>query len=94
MTCLLLLALLLMLRTRNNTDGKKLEIFFGAALYYGDIYNYIISAIKSICGILYRSCTTFKSTFHQAMNCNGCNPDCKGEVTSRITNAISSMIAS
>ena len=27
-----------MLRTRNNTDGNKLVIFSGIALYYGDIY--------------------------------------------------------
>jgi len=32
--------LLLVLRTRNNTDGNKLVIFSGIALYYGD--NYII----------------------------------------------------
>ena len=35
---LLLLALLLVLRTRNNTDGNKLVIFSGKALYYGDTY--------------------------------------------------------
>ena len=34
------LALLLVLRTRNNTDGNKLVIFSGIASYYGD--NYII----------------------------------------------------
>ena len=39
---LLPLALLLVLRTRNNTDGNKLVIFFGIASYYGD-YNYISS---------------------------------------------------
>ena len=27
-----------MLRTRNNTDGNKLVIFSGIALYYGDTY--------------------------------------------------------
>jgi len=32
--------LLLVLRTRNNTDGNKLVIFSGIASYYGD--NYII----------------------------------------------------
>ena len=37
-TCLLSLALLLMLRTHNNTDGNKHVIFFGIALYYGDNY--------------------------------------------------------
>ena len=40
MTRLLLLALLLMLCTRNNTDGNKLVTFSGIASYYGD--NYII----------------------------------------------------
>ena len=32
------IALLLVLHTRNNTDGKKLMIFSGIALYYGDTY--------------------------------------------------------
>ena len=40
-TRLLPLALLLVLRTRNNTDGNKLVIFSGIALVYGD--NYIIA---------------------------------------------------
>ena len=35
-TLLLPLALLLVLRTCNNTDGNKLMIFFGIASYYGD----------------------------------------------------------
>ena len=39
-TSLLPFAMLLMLRTRNNTDGNKLVIFSGIASYYGD--NYII----------------------------------------------------
>jgi len=39
-THLLPLALLLVLRTCNNTDGNKLVIFSGIASYYGD--NYII----------------------------------------------------
>ena len=39
-TRLLLLALLLVLHTCNNTDGNKLVIFSGSALYYGD--NYIV----------------------------------------------------
>ena len=30
------LALLLVLRTRNNTDSNKLVIFSGLVLYYGD----------------------------------------------------------
>ena len=37
-TRLLPLALLLVLRTRNNTDGNKFVIFSGIALYYGDTY--------------------------------------------------------
>ena len=37
-TRLLPLALLLKLRTRNNTDSNKLVIFSGIALYYGDTY--------------------------------------------------------
>ena len=32
------LALLLVLCTRNSTDGNKLVIFSGIALYYGDTY--------------------------------------------------------
>ena len=40
-TRLLPLALLLVLCTRNNTDGNKLVIFSGIASYYGD--NYIIA---------------------------------------------------
>ena len=35
-TRLLPLALLLVLHTHNNTDGNKLVIFSGIALYYGD----------------------------------------------------------
>ena len=42
-TRLLPLALLLVLHTRNNTDGNKLVIFSGIASYYGD--NYILSPI-------------------------------------------------
>ena len=45
----------------------------------------IISAMKSICGLLYRNCTAIKSTFHCAMKRNGRNSDCEGEVTSRNT---------
>ena len=37
-TGLLPLALLLVLCTRDNTDGNKLVIFSGIALYYGDTY--------------------------------------------------------
>ena len=35
-----------MLRTRNNTDGNKLVIFSGIALYYGDTY--IILALMQV----------------------------------------------
>ena len=28
------------MRTRNNTDGNRLVIFSGIALYYGDTYIY------------------------------------------------------
>ena len=38
--CLLPLALLFVLCTRNNTDGNKLVIFSHITLYYGD--NYIV----------------------------------------------------
>ena len=34
-----------MLCSRNNTDSKKLVIFFSKALYYGDTY--IINACKT-----------------------------------------------
>ena len=37
-TRLLPLASLLVLCTRNSTDGNKLRIFSGIALYYGDTY--------------------------------------------------------
>ena len=37
-TRLLPLASLLVLHTRNNTDGNKLVIFSSIALYYGDTY--------------------------------------------------------
>ena len=37
-TRLLPLALLLVLRTRNNTDSNKLVTFSVIALYYGDTY--------------------------------------------------------
>ena len=44
-TRLLPLALLLVLRTRNNTDGNKLVIFSSIASYYGD--NYILSVVDT-----------------------------------------------
>ena len=40
-THLLLLALLLMLHTCNNTDSNKLVIFSGIALYCGDIVTFL-----------------------------------------------------
>ena len=46
-TRLLPLALLLVLRTRNNTDGNKLVIFSGIALYYGDNYIFSIEEINN-----------------------------------------------
>ena len=36
-----------MLRTCNNTDGNKLVIFSGIALYYGDTYIAILSKLFS-----------------------------------------------
>ena len=41
-THLLPLALLLMLWARNNTDGNKLMIFSGIALYYDDTYIHVV----------------------------------------------------
>ena len=46
-TSLFPLALLLVLHTRNNTDGNKLVIFSGIALYCGDTY--IIYFLLCIC---------------------------------------------
>ena len=46
-TRLLTLALLLVLCTRNNTDGNKLVIFSGIASYYGD--NYIMLILYTNC---------------------------------------------
>ena len=37
-TCLLPLAFLLVLCTRNNTDSNKMMIFSNIALYYGDTF--------------------------------------------------------
>ena len=45
-TRLLPLALLLVLRTRNNTDGDKLVIFSGIGLYYGDNYTLFCSVFR------------------------------------------------
>ena len=41
--------LLLMLCTRNNTDGNKLVIFSGIALYYGDTY-ILLEVVTSLRG--------------------------------------------
>ena len=57
-TRLLPLALLLVLHTRNNTDGNKLVIFSGVALYCGD--NYIISPPQ------YTSITTVVYQYHHS----------------------------
>ena len=37
-----------MLRTRNNTDGNKLVIFSGIALYYGDTYIILRRVVDSV----------------------------------------------
>ncbi len=42
------MALLLVLRTRNNTIGDKLVVFPCITLYYGDIYLYIIDFRKLV----------------------------------------------
>ena len=52
-THLLPLALLLALRTRNNTDGNKLMIFSGIALYYGDTYIVSRYLIGNMCTRFY-----------------------------------------
>ena len=43
---MLLLALLLVLRTRNNTYSNKLVIFSGIALCYGDNYIFITTCVN------------------------------------------------
>ena len=40
------LALLLVLHTRNNTDGNKLVIFSGVASYYGDNYKAKLNLLR------------------------------------------------
>ena len=50
-TCLLPLPLLLVLHTRNNTDGNKLVIFSGIASYYGD--NYIVTVFSRYSFVLW-----------------------------------------
>ena len=45
----LLLALLLVLHTRNNTAGNKLVIFSGIASHYGDNYIIIAKYIGRLC---------------------------------------------
>ena len=54
-TCLLLLALLLVLHTRNNTAGNKLVIFFSIALYYGDTYIISPCSIGGLERLIYSS---------------------------------------
>ena len=41
-TRLLLLALLLVLHSCNNTDSNKLVVFSGIALYYGESHNSMV----------------------------------------------------
>ena len=64
-THLLPLALLLVLHTRNNTDGNKLVIFSSIALYYGD--NYIITPTSGLvplkCG--YKNYQEFRYAWQQ-----------------------------
>ena len=59
-TRLLPLGLLLVLCTRNNTNGNKLVIFSGIALYYGDTY------ITSLC---LKCCTSTKGGAHVLRRC-------------------------
>ena len=56
-TRLLPLALLLMLRTHNNTDGNKLVIFSGIALYYGDTYIIVHNGMHISFGLCCRGST-------------------------------------
>ena len=46
--CLLSLTLLLMLHTRNNTDGNKLLILYGIALHYGDGYRSVHDRFRQL----------------------------------------------
>ena len=61
-TRLLPFALLLVLRTRNNTDGNKLVIFSGIASYYGD--NYIVSYMYNSCVIACLTATVHAQYMH------------------------------
>ena len=45
----------LALHTRNNTDGNKLVIFSGIALYYGDTYILCMLYFAIVLYILYRT---------------------------------------
>ena len=69
-THLLPLALLLVLRTRNNTDGNKLVIFSGIALYYGD--NYIIPCASNLCVCVCVSVTIISARFTCKNEINTC----------------------
>ena len=51
-----------MLRTRNNTDGNKLVIFSGIALYYGD--NYILP----VDNVVYKVSNVYNMYNHQYSN--------------------------
>ena len=81
-TRLLPLALLLVLRTRNNTDGNKLVVFSGIASYYGDNYIKVIRLLLKYCiycasaPSLHRESTDsliigkcIRTKFHRLINC-------------------------
>ena len=59
-THLLLLALLLMLQTRNNTDANKLVIFSSTALYYDDTYIISPCSIGGLERLIYSSACTLR----------------------------------
>ena len=54
--CLLSLTLLLMLHTRNNTDGNKLLILYGIALHYGDGYRSVLDGFRQLIVTKVRTC--------------------------------------
>ena len=60
-TRLLPLALLLVLRTRNNTDGNKLVIFSGIASYYGGNYIVLVKFLEKKHALIISTCTVFST---------------------------------
>ena len=70
-TRLLPLALLLVLRTHNNTDGNKLVIFSSVKLYYGDNYILIYPCREELKGpshvAVYRCITRYIGQSHLYM---------------------------